>query len=120
MKSYKTAIFVFLTLALTLLVVGCKNDRVDIGKLVQDSNAFLGKTVQIGGHVTKSYSTNLIITDLGAYQLDDGTGRVWVISHNGVPREGDTVGVKGKVDSGLKFGGEVLGVLIREEERRIQ
>jgi hypothetical protein len=106
--------------AVMAVAIGCNKDRLEIGKLVRDPDRYYDKTVQVAGEVTRSYSTNLILAEFGAYQLDDGTGRVWVVSRNGVPRDGAKVGVKGKVSSGLKIGGEVLGVLLREEERAVK
>lgn len=120
MYKYRVPLLVVLASAAILIVAGCSKDRLEIGKLVRNPDKYYDKTVQIAGEVTKSYSANLIITDIGAYQIDDGSGRVWVVSRSGVPREGAKVGIKGRVDSGLKLGGETLGVLVREEERRVR
>lgn len=120
MTIRKSIICILVATFALLITAGCSKDRLQIGKLVQNPERFLDKTVQVAGEVTKSYSANLIIADLGAYQVDDGTGRIWVISKTGVPKEGAKVGVKGTVSSGFKFGSEMLGVLIREEARRVQ
>lgn len=120
MNKQRIALVISLAIFAALIAAGCGKDRLEIGQLVQNPDKFYGKTVQVAGEVTQSYSANLIITDIGAYQVDDGTGRVWVISRNGVPMEGAKVGVRGNVDSGFKLGKEILGVLVREEARRVQ
>ena len=43
----------------------------------------------------------------GAYQLDDGTGRLWIVSAKGVPRKGARVSTKGKVKDGFNIGSVV-------------
>jgi hypothetical protein len=50
--------------------------------------------------------------------VDDGSGKIWVITKTGVPREGTKVGLKGTVSSGVKLGRERFGAVIREQERR--
>ena len=74
----------------------------------------------MAGEVTKTYAVNLVIAEAGAYQVDDGTGKIWVITRNGVPREGAKVGLKGRVESGIRLGQEMIGAIIREEDRRTQ
>jgi hypothetical protein len=40
----------------------------------------------------------------GAFQLDDGTGTIWVVSTRGVPREGARVGVRGELKDIVDLG----------------
>ena len=55
----------------------------------------------------------------GVYQLDDGTGQIWVYSQRyGVPGNGARVGVKGTISLGFSFGGRSFAVVLRENERR--
>ena len=61
---------------------------------------------------------HIVITELGAYEIDDGTGRIWVTTRTGVPREGQNVGVKATVGSGVRIAGETVGVVLRENERQ--
>lgn len=55
------------------------------------------------GSVTESHS----ILGTGAYQVDDGTGRLWVFSKKGVPRKGARVQVKGKIREGFTLDDQV-------------
>jgi hypothetical protein len=61
----------------------------------------------------------------GAYELDDGTGRIWVVSNHGVPRRGARVRAKGRikdvvdVSTVIKLPKEVgSGLVLLEEEHR--
>ncbi|HOK54250.1 MAG TPA: hypothetical protein PLZ21_02430 [Armatimonadota bacterium] len=114
---------ILLLLAITALAVvltaGCKDDdRTKISKILEQPDKYVDRDVIIAGEVIKTYGVDLFIAEAGAYQVDDGTGKIWVISKNGVPREGVKVGLKGRVSSGLRLGREVFGAVIREEERK--
>jgi hypothetical protein len=97
---------------LTILVAGaltsgaCASTRT-INQLLADPARYRNDTVKLSGEVIDSYS----LADRGAYQIDDGTGRLWVVSEHGVPRKSARVTVKGKVQEGFNFGS--LGDLIK-------
>lgn len=116
-RLHWTALAALLTVSV-LIVTGCKDERTMVNKILERPDKYVGKEVKIAGEVTKTYSVNLILAEAGAYQLDDGSGRIWVITKTGVPREGQKVGLKGDVSSGVKLLGETFGVVVREEERR--
>lgn len=112
---------IVLTLALlaaALLLAGCKDNRTRISAILGHPEEFADREVMIGGMVTKTYAADLVITEAGAYQVDDGTGKIWVLTKNGVPEKGRRVALKGTVASGLKIAGESLGAVLREVERR--
>ena len=71
-----------------------------INQLLADPGRYRNDTVQLKGEVIDSYS----LADRGAYQIDDGTGRLWVVSEHGVPRKSARVTVKGTVREGFNFG----------------
>lgn len=119
----RTRFFILAALvAVTALVVaGCKdNDRIKISSILERPDKYLDRNVIVAGEVTKTYAVDLFIAEAGAYQVDDGTGKIWVITRTGVPREGTKVGLKGSVGSGIKIGRELFGAVIREEERRMK
>ena len=60
----------------------CASTRT-INQLLADPSRYRNDTVQLSGEVIDSYS----LADRGAYQIDDGTGRLWVVSEHGVPRK---------------------------------
>lgn len=56
--------------------------------------------VRLQGDVRESVS----FLGHGAYQLDDGTGTIWVISKHGVPRRGARITVHGRIRDVLDVG----------------
>jgi hypothetical protein len=56
--------------------------------------------VKLSGEVVDSYS----VANRGVYLIDDGTGRLWIVSEKGVPRRTARVEVKGKVREGFNIG----------------
>ena len=55
------------------------------------------------GTVVKSAS----LLGHGTYQIDDGTGTLWVVSKKGVPRKGARVKVTGKIRDVVDLGGVI-------------
>jgi hypothetical protein len=120
MKLARLVVIAAVLLGAAVLLTGCKDDRTRISSILGNPDGFVDREVLIGGTVTKTYAADLVITEAGAYQVDDGTGRIWVIATSGVPREGETVALKGTVAGGLKIGGESLGAILRETDRRVR
>ncbi|MND06170.1 hypothetical protein D3C83_273970 [compost metagenome] len=59
------------------------------------------------------------VLGMGAYEIDDGTGKLWVISEKrGVPSKGATVGVKGRVTPTVTFMGKNFATAMRESDRK--
>ena len=56
----------------------------------------------------------------GAYQVQDSTGKIYVVSRSGVPRSGTRVQVEGPVVSGVELMGQSFGTAIREREHKIK
>lgn len=80
-----------LTIATLLVISGCKGTT-PIKILVDDPGLSNGKQVQVAGVVTKSPA----IPGPDAYEIDDGTGKVFVLSkEHGTPPVGTKVVVKG-------------------------
>ena len=73
-----------------------------------------GKEVGIAGTVTNSYGA----LGKGAYEIDDGTGRIWVATRRGIPSRGARVGAKGYVHNGFSFAGRSFGTVMEETDRR--
>ena len=97
------------------LVSGCRSDLQvsSIKTLLDDPSRFDHQTVRIVGTVTRS----LGVLGYGAYQVDDGTGGIAVVTReNGAPREGAKVGVEGEFRSAFTFGA-TTGAAIVERGR---
>jgi hypothetical protein len=109
--SRKAAIF--LTVALGALVLTACSETT-ISKINADPGRYKNKEVGVVGRVTDSYG----IMGTGAYELDDGTGRIWVATTRGVPSKGAKVGVKGHVRSSFALGGRSFGTVLEESGRK--
>jgi hypothetical protein len=106
--------FALLLILGTLLLAACPA-RTNIGKITRDPGRYAGREVAIGGRVSNSFGA----LGTGVYQVDDGTGQIWVYSQRyGVPGDGAKVGVRGTVSQGFSFGGRSFAVVLRETERR--
>jgi hypothetical protein len=78
-----------------------------INQVLADPARYRDRQVKLQGSVVNSFSA----VGTGAYELEDRTGRLWIVSNQGVPRRGANVSVKGTVREGFNLGG--LGDLIR-------
>lgn len=115
MLRMRTRILVAMLTGLSCLwLAGCPQ-RTTIGKINGDPGKFAGKEVTIAGRVTNSFGA----LGSGVFEVDDGTGRMWVFSQNyGVPNNGAKVAVTGQIQQGFSFGGRNFGTILKETERR--
>lgn len=96
--------------ALLLALTGCGS--VKIRQLVHNPGRYQNRTVRIAGNVTRS--TGALVA--GAYQVDDGTGKITVLSVRPIPPRGASVRVKGEFNSGLQILNRSFGNIIREQD----
>ena len=113
MYSVRKVFFLSAILAAALALTACPN-KTTISQVTADPGKYQNKEVGLIGTVTESYG----VLGNGVYELDDGTGRIWVVTQRGVPSRGSRVGVSGRVYSGLQFGGRNYGLGLREENRK--
>src|SRR5687768_6316821 len=111
-RSKKAAGFLALLLG-TVLLTACPS-QTNISKINADPDRYRGKEVGIAGTVTNSYGA----MGMGAYELDDGTGRIWVATKQGIPSRGARVGAKGYVHNGFSISGRSFGTVMEETDRR--
>ncbi|HYG82120.1 MAG TPA: hypothetical protein VD861_17100 [Pyrinomonadaceae bacterium] len=97
----------------TLLFTACP-ERQSINKILADPDRYHNKEVGIAGTVTDSYGA----LGTGAYELDDGTGKIWVVTRRGVPSRGARIGAKGHVYTGFNLSGKNFGTVLEETDRR--
>jgi hypothetical protein len=109
----KRVVYGVLVVALGLALVAC--ERVKIGDLNADPGRFVNKEVAVAGTVTQSIGA----LGKGIYQLDDGTGRLWILAGTrGVPSKGARVGVKGHIMPTVTFLGINYATVLEESDRR--
>jgi hypothetical protein len=98
-----------------VLLTACPK-RETISKINADPGRYRNKEVGIAGNVTDSYG----VLGNGAYEIDDGTGRIWVVTTRGVPSRGSKIGAKGKIYTGFSFGGRSFGTVLQETDRQVK
>lgn len=105
--------FILALLILGLLLIGC--ERQAISAINADPGRFMNREIMVAGRVTQSIGA----FGKGIYQVDDGTGSLWVYARNrGVPSKGATVGVKGHVVPTITFLGINYATVMQETDRR--
>ena len=113
MVALKKAANLFVLIGGALLFTACPS-QTSIAKINRNPDRYRNKEVGIAGRVTDSYG----VLGAGAYEIDDGTGRMWVATRRGVPSRGSHVGTKGYVHNGFSFAGRSFGTVIEEIDRR--
>ncbi|SPF37115.1 Nucleic acid binding, OB-fold, tRNA/helicase-type [Candidatus Sulfopaludibacter sp. SbA4] len=101
-------------LAGAVLFVGCGS--VKIARINADPSRFRNQTV----HVTGNVVTSVGLLGAGGYQIEDDTGKIFVISRSGVPSRGSRVTVTGKVMPGAEVLGQAIGTAIREQRHLVK
>src|SRR5262249_43380265 len=109
----KKNLLVVVSSLLIVFLLGCPQEK-KIGEINQDPQRYVNKDIAVKGTVTNSFSA--LVT--GAYELDDGTGKLWVLSNGGVPAKGTRVGARGNIETGFSFGGRNFGTILHEKERK--
>lgn len=92
------------------LGLGACTSTVPIRDLLDQPQRYDGRTVQVEGTVTRSAG----LLGTGAYQLDDGTGSIYVIAQGeGVPREGAKTKAKGRFESVFNLAGRTIAAIVQ-------
>jgi hypothetical protein len=110
----RASFVVALPVAAALLLSSCASTR--IGRIRADPTRFQNKEVRVNGTVTNSYGALIA----GAYEIQDETGKIYVISNTGVPSKGSQVTVQGTVINGVTLGGRSYGTAIREYRHKVR
>lgn len=98
-----------------LFLMGCPS-QTTVGKLNGDPARYRGKEVLVVGTVTNSYGA----AGFGAYELDDETGKIWVLTRRGTPSKGARVGAVGRYMQGVNWSGRNYGSAIEETDRKVR
>ena len=97
-----------LLVAGVLCLAGCPQ-RLTIEHINRDPGRYRNKEVAIAGRVVSSYGA----LGTGVFEVDDGTGRMWVFSQRyGVPGRDARLAVAGYIEQGftaVKFGWGIFG-----------
>lgn len=93
MKRWQYKHYATLTILMlwAFAMAGCEQKT--INQIKAEPNRYASREVAVVGTVTESVS----VMGKGVYEIDDGTGKLWVVSETGVPREGARVLVRGTI-----------------------
>lgn len=111
----KTSMLLGVSIALlSLALTGCP-ERIRIGDIQNDPGRYYNKEVTVAGRVVRSYGA----LGQGVYEIDDGTGTLWVATEKyGVPSKDTYIGVTGRVIPGVTWNGRNYGNGMHETRRR--
>ena len=96
-----------------ILASSCANPK--ILNIKNNIEEFKNQDVTLNGEVIETLAIPVVRT--GAYQLDDGSGRSWVLSTKNVPERGNQVIVTGTITVGVELGGKRFGVMVKETNK---
>jgi hypothetical protein len=110
-------------LAITLIsltvifAAGCPERR-SVANLERNPGKYNGKQVTVVGVVRNTYGGGIPGTPIGGgiYEVDDGTGTIWVIAHGNVPNKGAEVAVSGTYGNAISWSGRNYGTGINQEQ----
>lgn len=87
-----------------------------IGRITADPARYRNRTVRVEGQVTNSFGALFA----GGYQLQDDTGKIVVVTNQGVPSKGASVAVNGRVMEGITVMGRSYGTVIQERDHQVR
>jgi hypothetical protein len=106
---------ILLVLAAGMVLTACEGIT-KISEVKSDPSKFRDKTVRVMGTVTNSVG----VMSTGGYEIEDDTGRIFVVSNQGVPARGAEVVVEGTVFTGAMVLGQAMGVTIKETKHQVR
>ncbi len=98
----------------SLLLSACGSTK--IGRIIADPTRYQNRNVAVQGRVTNA--VGVIVA--GVYQVEDETGKIYVLSSRGVPSKGSLVKVEGNVTPGINVLGRSFGTTIRERNHKVR
>lgn len=99
-----------LKLGIVLLGLNACSQTIRIRDLLDRPQEYDGKTVQVEGTVTQSAG----VLGTGAFEVDDGTGKIFVISRGqGVPPQGAKTKAEGRFESVFSFLGRTMAAIVQ-------
>jgi hypothetical protein len=103
-------------IATIVLLAACPARR-SIESINRDPARFHNHEVTVAGRVVNSFD----VMGVAAFEIDDGTGRLWVYSNKfGVPGNESKVAVTGTIQQGFSLGGRNFAMILRETRNHHQ
>ena len=76
---------------------GKKDQSQIIGRLLNAPAEFANRDLDVVGKVVKTFDPTGGLLGLAAYQVEDGSGKIWVISRAGAPSVGQDIRLKARL-----------------------
>src|SRR5947208_8786211 len=113
-SNYSRTIKLCCLIGAILLLSACS--RVSVESINRDPGRFHDKEITVAGRVANSFG----IADAGAFELDDGTGRLWILSdtHDLPAAHNSSVTVTGQIEQRFSFAGRTFIIILREPRKR--
>jgi hypothetical protein len=96
---------------LLIIILSCAA-RTRIFDIKQTPRKFHDKSVSISGTVINTIT--LPVLNIGVFQVDDGSGKIWVKPKTKTPLKGERVAITGKIKVGFTISGRSFGVILLE------
>lgn len=117
MHNHKSLMKLILSgaVVIAMLALAACPPHKSIAEILRDPARYQTKEISVHGTVVDSFGA----LGTGAFQVDDGTGRLWVLSSGyGVPAKGTQIGVAGTIQPTLSVAGRSFATIMRETQRR--
>lgn len=113
-NPFARTISLFCLVAVTIVLAACP-PHASIESINRDPARFHDREVTVSGRVVNSFD----MMGVGAFEIDDGTGRLWVYSENyGVPGNQAKVAVTGTIQQGFSVGGRNFATILKQTHPR--
>jgi hypothetical protein len=117
--TMKLKILAIMLISLAALVAAGCPQRHSISDLERNPGKYNGKEVTVAGKVKSTFGGGIPGTGIGGgiYEIDDGTGTIWVVAQGSVPNKGAEVAASGTYGNAISWSGRNYGTGISEEHR---
>jgi hypothetical protein len=108
-------IFAICVVLMMIPTLASCSKTIKISDITGNLSQYNGKSVSINGYVGNTLWNAL--TGRGAYQVDDGSANIWVVTSKEPPVKGVKVSIQGTVSPAFTLGDTNLGTVINETKR---
>ena len=105
----------FALICLVIIIISCAS-FIKISDIKERPRKFHDKQITLSGYVDNVVT--LPVLGVGVYQLDDGTGKIWIKPAGEAPYKGERLKIIGTIKVGLTISGKTFGLILIEEKKK--